>query len=81
MLEWALRKKGIPEVLVRSVMSLYEGVKTRFRLDSGLSEEFEVNVGMHHEFVLSPFLFAVLVDVVTELAREGVYVSCCMLMT
>ena len=24
-LEWAMRKKGIPEVLVRSVMSLYEG--------------------------------------------------------
>ena len=27
--EWAIRKKGIPEVLVRSVMSLYEGAKTR----------------------------------------------------
>ena len=26
-LEWAMRKKGIPEVLVRSVMSLYEGAK------------------------------------------------------
>ena len=23
-LEWALRKKGIPEVMVKSVMSLYE---------------------------------------------------------
>ena len=26
-LEWALRKKEIPDVLVRSVMSLYEGAK------------------------------------------------------
>ena len=26
-LEWAMRKRGIPEVLVRSVMSLYEGAK------------------------------------------------------
>ena len=27
-LEWAMRKKEIPEVLARSVMSLYEGAKT-----------------------------------------------------
>ena len=30
-LEWALRKKELPDVLVRSVMSLYEGAKTRVR--------------------------------------------------
>ena len=30
----------------------------------------EVEVGMHQESVLSPFLFAVVVDVVTEFARE-----------
>ena len=46
-LEWAMRKKRIPEVLVRSVMSLYEGAKTRVRVNSQLSEEFEVNVGAH----------------------------------
>ena len=37
-LEWALRKKGITEVLVRSVMSLHEGANTRVRVDSELSE-------------------------------------------
>ena len=29
-----MRKKGIPEVLVRSVMSLYERAKIRVRVDS-----------------------------------------------
>ena len=35
----------MPEVLVGSVMSLHEGAKTWIRLDSELSEEFEVKVG------------------------------------
>ena len=39
-------------------------------MDSELSEEFEVKVGMHQGSVLSPFIFAVVVDAVTELARE-----------
>ena len=69
-LEWAMRKKGIPEVLVRSVMSHYEGAKTRARVDSELSEEFEVKVGMHQESVLSSFLLALVVDAVIEFARE-----------
>ena len=51
-LEWATRKKGIPVVLVRSVMSLYEGARTRVRVDSEMSEEFEVNLGMHQGSVL-----------------------------
>ena len=44
-MEWAMRKKGILEVLVRSVMSRYQGEKARVRVDFELSEEFEVNVG------------------------------------
>ena len=35
------------------VMSLYEGAKTRVRVDSELSMEFEVKVGMHQRSVLS----------------------------
>ena len=38
-------------------------------MDSELLEEFEVKVGMHQGCVLSHFLLAVVVDVVTELAR------------
>ena len=32
-LEWAMRKRGIPEVMVKAVVSLYEGAKTRVELD------------------------------------------------
>ena len=32
-MEWALRKKSLPEVLVKAVMSLYEGSITKVRLD------------------------------------------------
>ena len=70
-LEWGMRKKGMSDVLVRSVMNLYEGAQMGVSVDSELSEEFEVKVGMHQGFVLSPFLFSVWVDVVTEFARLG----------
>ena len=50
-------------------------------MDCELSEKPEVIVGMHQGSVLSPFRFAVVVDVVTELTKEGMlsellYVVC-----
>ena len=51
-------------------MSLYQGAKTRVRMDSELTEEFEVKDWIPQRSVLSPNLFAVVVDV-PELAREG----------
>ena len=64
-----MRKKGIPEVLARSVMSLYEGAKTRVREDYELSDDLDIKVGLHHGSVLSHFLFAAVVDVVMEFDR------------
>ena len=46
-LEWTMKNKGIPEVLVRSVRSLYEGAKTRVRVDCVFSYKLEVKMGMH----------------------------------
>ena len=31
-MEWAMRKKGLSEVMIRAVMSLYDGAKTRVRV-------------------------------------------------
>ena len=66
-----MRKRGIPEAMVRAVMSLYVGAKTRVRNGLELSEEFEVKVGVHQGSVLSPLVFAIVVDVVMESVRNG----------
>ena len=64
-------EKGLPEILVKAVMSLYEEAETKVRVGSGLSEEFSVTVGVHQGSVLSPLLFAMVIDEVTKNARKG----------
>ena len=61
-----MRKKGLSEVIVRVVMSFYDGAKTRVRVGSAYLEEFEVKVGVHQGSMLSPLLFAIFVDVILE---------------
>ena len=50
------------EWLIRTVMALYTKACTVVRTDAGLSESFEVKVGLHQGSVLSPLLFASLLD-------------------
>ena len=68
---WAMRKKGIPEALVTAVMSLYKAARTKVKDGTHLSEEFEVYIGVHQGSHLSPLLFAIVVDVVTDKIKEG----------
>ena len=70
-IECAMRKKGLLEILVKAVMSLYEEAETKVGIGLGLSEEFSVKVSVHQGSVLSPLLFAVVADEVTENARKG----------
>ena len=45
-MELVTRKKGLPEILVKAVMSLYKRAETKVRVGSGLLEEFFVKVGV-----------------------------------
>ena len=45
-MDWAMRKKGLPDVIVKAVMSLYHGAKTKVRVGSE-SEEFSIQVCVH----------------------------------
>ena len=41
-MEWAKKKKGLPEGIVRAMMSLYHRAKTRVRVGSELFDKFLV---------------------------------------
>ena len=48
------------------MMSLYEGSRTKVKVGSGTSDEFGLRVGVHQGSVLSPLIFAIVVDIVTK---------------
>ena len=57
--------------LILTVMALYTEACTVVRTDAGLSESFDVKVGLHQGSVLSPLLFAAVMDVVSSEAISG----------
>ena len=57
---------SVDELLIRTVMALYIEACTVVRTDAGLSESFEVKVGLHQGSVLSLLLFAAVMDVVSS---------------
>ena len=65
-----MRKKGLPEVIVRAVMSLRSGTKTKVRVGLELSKEILVQVDVHQGSLLSQLLFVIAVNVITKNARE-----------
>ena len=69
---WALRRKGVVEREIRAIMEMYDCVKTAVRMEDGRSEWFEVKVGVHQGSVLSPLLFAIVVDEITRNIKEGI---------
>ena len=70
-IRFALMWKGVPEYLVNGVMSLYKGCKTAVSVDRKLLSSFSVKVGVHQGSALSPLLFIMVMDVLTEDVRDG----------
>ena len=51
---------------------MYDGTTTTVRSAAGLTEKFKVGVGLHQGSALSPFLFAITMDLLTENIRKDV---------
>lgn len=63
---WSMRKLGVEEWLVQVVRSMYENAKSKVHIGSKLSNEFEVKVGVHQGSVLSPLLFAIVMEAISR---------------
>jgi len=63
---WALRKKGVMEPEVRAVMEMYLEAETAVQIEGKKTTWFEVKVGVHQGSVLSPLLFAIVMDSLTD---------------
>ena len=65
-----MRKAGVSEKYVTTVQDMYDRCTTVVRCAAGLTEDFKVEVGLHQGSALSPFLFAIVMDQLTEEVRE-----------
>ena len=67
---YCMRKSGLAEKYVRIVQDMYCDSTTAVRCAVGVTEGFEVKVGLHQGSALSPCLFAMMMDRMTDEIRE-----------
>ncbi|KAK3556567.1 hypothetical protein QTP70_010634 [Hemibagrus guttatus] len=67
---YCMRKSEVAEKYVRVVQDMYEMSRTVVRCAVGQTEEFKVEVGLHQGSALSPFLFAIVMDQLSEEVRQ-----------
>ena len=67
---YCMRKSGLAEKYVRIVQDMYDDSTTAVRCAVGVTEGFEVKVGLHQGSALSPCLFAMMMDRKTDEIRD-----------
>ncbi|KAK3548617.1 hypothetical protein QTP70_015563, partial [Hemibagrus guttatus] len=67
---YCMRKSGVAEKYVKVVQDMYERSRTVVRCAVGQTEGFKVEVGLHQGSALSPFLFAMVMDQLSEEVRQ-----------
>ena len=61
-----MREKGVPEKYAMIVQDIYEGAKTRVKSSVGLTDMIPVGVELHQGSSLSPYVFAMIMDVLAR---------------
>jgi len=65
-----MRASDIPEPYVRAVHDMYQNSTTVIKTAVGTTDSFNVGVGLHQGSALSPVLFALIMDRLTDEIRE-----------
>ena len=68
---WALRKLKMDEWLVKVIQAMYVGVTTAVKIGEAESVAFPVKVGVHQGSVLSPLLFIIVLEALSQEFRVG----------
>ena len=63
---WEMRFVDVPEWIVVIDQAIYNGAKSKARVDGSYSDEFEVKVGVHQGSVLSPLPFIIVLEALSK---------------
>ena len=63
---WALEKHKVPIKYITLIKNMYMDAMTFVRRCDGDTTDFPINIGLHQGSVLSPYLFALVMDEVTR---------------
>jgi hypothetical protein len=63
---WALQKHKVSSKYIIIIKDMYDNVVISVRTSDGDTNDFPINIELHQESVLSPYLFALVMDEVTR---------------
>jgi autonomous glycyl radical cofactor GrcA len=63
---WALQKHKVSSKYITLIKYMYDNVVTSVQTSDGDTNDFPINIELHQELALSPYLFALVMDEVTR---------------
>jgi hypothetical protein len=69
---WALKKHKVSTNYITLIKDMYDNIVTSVRTSDEDTNDFSINIGLHQGSVLSPYLFALVMDEVTRDIQCGI---------
>jgi phage gp37-like protein len=69
---WVLQKHKVSSKYITRIKDMYDNVVTSVRTNDGDTNDFSINIRLHQESALSPYLFALVMDEVTRDIQDGI---------